>query len=88
VIAPTTELKPRPTAIQRAILEAEREAHENSIFQAEFRIKAQQRLKAVLGNEVAEPIKQLTKVVEESMVVIALIEEELAKLPEEPAKAA
>ena len=66
---------------QEARLQAEREAHENSIFQAEFRIEAQQRLKTVLGNDVAEPIKALTKQVEESMVIIALIDEKLAALP-------
>ena len=88
---PKVELKPRPAEVQRAILEAEREAFENTIFQAEFRIEAQQRLKVVLGNDVAEPIKNLTKQVEEAMVVIALIDEKLAKLPakgQEPATAA
>ena len=78
---PKVELKPRPVDVQRAILQAEREAHENSIFQAEFRIEAQQRLKTVLGNDVAEPIKTLTKQIEEAMVVIALIDEKLAELP-------
>ncbi|KPV54350.1 hypothetical protein SE17_04335 [Kouleothrix aurantiaca] len=85
---PKVELKPRPVDVQRAILQAEREAHENSIFQAEFRIEAQQRLKVVLGNEVVEPIKALTKQVEESMVIIALIDEKLAALPDEPEKRA
>jgi hypothetical protein len=80
---PQIELKPRPIEIQRAILQAEREAHENTIFQAEFRIQAQQRLKVVLGNDVAEPLKQLSKQVEESMIVIALIDEKLAELPAE-----
>ena len=83
---PKVELKPRPVDVQRAILQAEREAHENSIFQAEFRIEAQQRLKTVLGNDVAEPIKALTKQVEESMVIIALIDEKLAALPAEADK--
>lgn len=81
---PHIELKPRPIEIQRAILQAEREAHENTIFQAEFRIQAQQRLRVVLGNDVAEPLKQLSKQVEESMIVIALIDEKLAELPAEP----
>lgn len=78
---PRIELKPRPADVQRAILEVEREAFENTIFQAEFRIEAQQRLKTVLGNDVTEPIKALTKQIEEAMVVIALIDEKLAELP-------
>ncbi len=78
---PRIDLKPRPADVQRAILKAEREAFENTIFQAEFRIEAQQRLKTVLGNDVVEPIKTLTKQIEEAMVVIALIDEKLAALP-------
>jgi len=88
---PKVELNPRPVDVQRAILTAEREAYENTIFQAEFRIEAQQRLKTVLGNDVAEPIRNLTKQIEEAMVVIALIDEKLSQLPaadQEPAKAA
>jgi len=81
VSKPRIDLKPRPADVQRAILEVEREAFENTIFQAEFRIEAQQRLKTVLGNDVAEPIKTLTKQIEEAMVVIALIDEKLAALP-------
>jgi len=81
VSKPRIDLKPRPADVQRAILAAEREAFENTIFQAEFRIEAQQRLKMVLGNDVAEPIKTLTKQIEEAMVVIALIDEKLAALP-------
>jgi hypothetical protein len=85
---PTIELTERPIDVQRAILVAEKEAYENTVFQARLRIEIQERIKLLVGTDTAELIKSLTKTIEESMAALQLLGEKLAALPEEPAKAA
>ncbi|HEX9371671.1 MAG TPA: hypothetical protein VF897_11735 [Roseiflexaceae bacterium] len=86
---PKVDLGPRPIEVQRAIVEQEREAYANTIYQLELRLEGQERLKSVLGADVAEAIKALTRQHTEALVLIAFLDEKLAALPsEEGAKAA
>jgi len=86
-----TDFADRPADIQRAIIEAEREAYANTIYQAQLRIEVQEHLRKALGRKGNEElIKSLTEQIEDAVAAIALLKGKLEQLPtkKEPAKAA
>jgi hypothetical protein len=78
----------RPVDIQRAILEQEREAWYNTVFQARARLEAQELIQRTFKREGGDAlIKQLTDTIEDAVVAIGLFNTKLDALPE-PTKAA
>jgi len=73
----------RPDDIKRAILEQEREAWYNTVFQARVRLEAQELIQQTFKREGGDAIiKQLTTTIEDALLAIGLFDKKLAALPE------
>ena len=76
----------RPVDIQRAILEQEREAWYNTVFQTCARLEAQELIQQTFKREGGDAlIKQLTQAIEDAVVAIGLYDKKLAALPAQKA---
>ena len=79
----TTPIIPeRPDDVKRAILEQEREAWYNTVYQARVRLEAQELIQQTFKREGGDAlIKQLTTTIEDALVAIGLFDKKLAALP-------
>ena len=71
----------RPLDVQKAILEAEREAWYNTVFQSRARLEAQELIQRTFKREGGDGvIKQLTESIEDAVVAIGHYDKKLAAL--------
>jgi hypothetical protein len=89
------ELPERPVEVKRAILEQEREAWYNTVYQSRVRMEAQELIQATFKREGGDAlIVQLTQAIEDAIIAIAFYDKQLTALPPkkdgaiEPTKAA
>ena len=81
----------RPLDVQKAILEAEREAWYNTVFQSRARLEAQELIQRTFKREGGDTqVKALTESIEDAVVAIGHYDKKLAALDKlvEKAKAA
>jgi hypothetical protein len=81
----------RPLDVQKAILEAEREAWYNTVFQSRARLEAQELIQRTFKRDGGDAqIKALTESIEDAVVAIGHYDKKLAALEKlaEKAKAA
>jgi hypothetical protein len=78
----------RPLDVQKAILEAEREAWYNTVFQSRARLEAQELIARTFKREGGDAqIKALTESIEDAVVAIGHYDKKLAALEKLAAKA-
>jgi hypothetical protein len=78
----------RPLDVQKAILEAEREAWYNTVFQSRARLEAQELIQRTFKREGADgQIKALTESIEDAVVAIGHYDKKLAALEKQVEKA-
>jgi len=77
----TLEIPDRPLDVQQAILEGERDAWYNTVFQARARLEAQELIQRTFKREGGDAqIKALTESIEDAVVAIGLYDRKLAAL--------
>ena len=77
----TLEIPDRPLDVQQAILEGERDAWYNTVFQARARLEAQELIQRTFKREGGDAhVKQLTESIEDAVVAIGLYDQKLAAL--------
>ena len=84
----TLEIPDRPLDVQQAILEGERDAWYNTVFQARARLEAQELIQRTFKREGADgQIKALTESIEDAVVAIGHYDKKLAALEKQVEKA-
>jgi len=79
--SPKIDLPERPIETQRAILEQEREAWYNTVFQSRVRMEAQELIQATFKREGGDQlIVQLTQSIEDAIIAIGFYDKKLAAL--------
>jgi hypothetical protein len=75
------DIPDRPLDVQKAILEQEREAWYNTVFQCRARLEAQELIQRTFKREGGDAqVKQLTEAIEDAVVAIGLYDKKLAAL--------
>ena len=79
---PKIDMPERPIETQRAILEAEREAWYNTVYQSRVRMEAQELIQATFKREGGDAlIVQLTQSIEDAIIAFGFYDKKLAALP-------
>ena len=75
------DIPDRPLDVQKAILEQEREAWYNTVFQCRARLEAQELIQRTFKREGGDAqVKQLTEAIEDAVVAIGLYDKKLTAL--------
>ena len=76
------DIPERPVEVKRAILEQEREAWYNTVYQSRVRMEAQELIQKTFKREGGDAlIVQLTQSIEDAVIAIAFYDKTLAALP-------
>jgi hypothetical protein len=82
---PAATLDNPPADVQKAILEQERQAWVNTVFQCKVRLEAQELIQKSFKREGGDGlIKQLTEGLEDAVVAIGMYDKKLAELAKAP----